>query len=205
MVLVPKYSEKAPSVRMNVPQENSPVVSAPTTRSGGGSRVLMSATCAVISSFRKERICSSTCAVIATNASGGVCATTSRHTRVNANCKNPNKRIALKSLFRIPWPLVLLLTPDARSPAIHLFRGALVFLKPNQIFQQVVLPIDEHRVMRTHAAPVSQNARRCLIVLSHWSQIAVNQRVNHPLARLSITDSLRGIFRRCRKSEQSSG
>jgi len=38
---------------MNDPQENSPVVNTPTTRSGGGSRVLMSATCAATSVCRK--------------------------------------------------------------------------------------------------------------------------------------------------------
>src|SRR6266436_10216780 len=44
---------------MNDPQENSPVVSAPTTRSGGGSRVLMSATCDATSVCRKLRTCRS--------------------------------------------------------------------------------------------------------------------------------------------------
>src|SRR5260221_2018394 len=42
---------------MKDPQENSPVVSAPTTRSGGGSSVLMSATCDVTWDCRKLRTC----------------------------------------------------------------------------------------------------------------------------------------------------
>src|SRR6202166_992093 len=42
---------------MKDPHENSPVVSAPTTRSGGGSRLLMSATCAVSSVCKKLRTC----------------------------------------------------------------------------------------------------------------------------------------------------
>src|SRR2546422_6972325 len=55
---------------MKVPQENSPVVRAPTTRSGGGSRVLMSSTWAVISRSRNCRISRSksaadTCAGVA--------------------------------------------------------------------------------------------------------------------------------------------
>src|SRR5262249_5584828 len=41
--------------RINDPQENSPVVSAPTTRSGGGSRVFMSATWTITSFLRKVR------------------------------------------------------------------------------------------------------------------------------------------------------
>src|ERR1700730_14655158 len=40
---------------MKEPQENSPVVRAPKTRLGGGSRMLISATCAVISDCRKLR------------------------------------------------------------------------------------------------------------------------------------------------------
>src|ERR1700688_4145657 len=42
---------------MKDPHENSPVVSAPRTRSGGGSRLLMSATCAVSSVCKKLRTC----------------------------------------------------------------------------------------------------------------------------------------------------
>src|SRR5882672_6246243 len=92
MVLVPKYSEKAPSVRMNVPQENSPIVSAPTTRSGGGSRVLMSATCAVTCLWRKARTCRLRSATSICEGAGGFCAnelplTTSNPQRIEAICR----------------------------------------------------------------------------------------------------------------------
>src|SRR5258705_12666639 len=59
---------------MNVPQENSPVVNAPNTRSGGGSSDFMSATCAVISRCKKSRISRSSSAVRTCCAPDEVCA-----------------------------------------------------------------------------------------------------------------------------------
>src|SRR6266853_6039377 len=61
-------TQQTPRARIKDPHENSPVVSAPTTRSGGGSRTLMSVTCAVTSDWRKFRTCrlkseTSTCEV----------------------------------------------------------------------------------------------------------------------------------------------
>src|SRR6267142_2819615 len=87
---------------MNVPQETSPVVSAPTTRSGGGASEVMSATCAVTSCFRKSRISLSSVAVKTSCGSGWICAAKSRYSPANPTRNSPNSPEAAKILFRMP-------------------------------------------------------------------------------------------------------
>src|SRR5216684_4255651 len=93
---------------MNVPQENSPVVNAPTTRSWGGSRVVISATWAVTSLWRKSRICWSRLEVWIWDASAGVCVNESQFMQRNPARVNTMGPAARRFVCRIRCTLFIL-------------------------------------------------------------------------------------------------
>jgi len=81
-----------------------------------------------------------------------------------------------------------------------------VFLKPNQIFQQVVLPIDEHRVMRTRTL---LPCRKTPGGVSSFSPLESDsgQSASEPSARPPLDNGqlARGSFVAVESRKQSSG
>src|ERR1700688_1766011 len=63
---------------------------------------------------------------------------------------------------------------------------AFVLLQPQQVLEQEVLSINQHRVTGANATAVAQYARRSLIVVSDGGQIPVDQRLHDALPLFSI-------------------
>src|SRR5260370_8562754 len=68
-----------------------------------------------------------------------------------------------------------------------------MLLEPKQVFQQVILSIDQHRIIGTNAASMAQYSRGRAIAGSHRSQVQVDQRLYDAFARFSIARCPRGI------------
>src|ERR1035441_5155352 len=76
-------------------------------------------------------------------------------------------------------------------------------LEPQQRFQQVIIAVDEHSIVRVRAAPVPKNARRRPVLRTDRSKIPVDQRL-HYLFRLAQVLSRAGLIPgEFRKPEQS--
>src|SRR5882762_4550516 len=62
-----------------------------------------------------------------------------------------------------------------------------VLLQPQQVFQQVVLSVDQHRIIGAEAAAMAQHPRRRWILVSDGGQIPVDQRLYDSFSRFPIT------------------
>ncbi len=110
----PDSSEYEATARMKAPQEKSPVVSAPSTRSWGGLSEWMSATCAAISCPRKlvtswekrsaETFWGTLCDSPSFCASNGNCASSTRHSRCFIFFQSLGLQEVRRGPFRPPRP-----------------------------------------------------------------------------------------------------
>src|SRR5215470_4724093 len=82
---------------------------------------------------------------------------------------------------------------------------SLVLFHPKQIFKQVILSVDEHRIPGTNAASVAQDSRRRFVAFAYRSQIAVNQRLHDAFRAFAVLRRTRRIFFRGGETKQSAG
>src|SRR2546428_10566540 len=78
----------------------------------------------------------------------------------------------------------------------------LMFVDPEQIFQQVIVPVNQSHIAWPGARPVAEYAGRCLIVSAYWRQVSVDERLHDPFAFASISSRASSIRRQLREPQQ---
>src|SRR2546428_5289780 len=78
----------------------------------------------------------------------------------------------------------------------------LMFVDPEQIFQQVIVPVNQSHIAWPGARPVAEYAGRCLIVSAYWRQVSVDERLQDPSAFASISSRASSIGRQLREPQQ---
>src|SRR2546425_7810249 len=78
----------------------------------------------------------------------------------------------------------------------------LMLIEPEQIFQQVIVAVNQSHIAWPGARPVAEYSGRCLIVSAYWRQVPVDERLHDPFAFASISSRAGLIRRQLREPQQ---
>src|SRR6266403_729037 len=102
------------------------------------------------------------------------------------------------------WFRVGLLPDQAGgSPLLNVASIPLMLFEPKQIFEQIIIAIDQSYIAGPRARAVAQNAWRRFVVRGDWCQISIDQRLHDPLAFSTISGGPGLIGRHFRQAKQS--